>query len=131
MDYKIDCYFFLLFLLLLYLFICVYIFWATSTPPSSLTSRQSLFCPLVLQSCWTEILRDNKKDIAFLLDGERDSYTERFLALLPCTCVLQTTLVHIYQTSSLLPGDLPKAAAASLRLLFCSPTVGTSATFKF
>jgi hypothetical protein len=33
-------------------------------------------------------IRDNKKDRAFLLAWDRDSYTERFLALLPCTCVL-------------------------------------------
>jgi hypothetical protein len=40
-------------------------------------------------------IRDNKKDIAFLLVWDRDSYTERFLALLPCTCVLQPTLVVV------------------------------------
>jgi hypothetical protein len=38
--------------------------------------------------------------------------------LLPCTCVLQPTLVHRYQSSSLLPGHLPIAASASLRLLY-------------
>jgi hypothetical protein len=38
--------------------------------------------------------------------------------LLPCTCVLQPTLVHFYQTSSLLPGHLPIVASASLRLLY-------------
>jgi hypothetical protein len=36
------------------------------------------------------------RDITFLLVGDRDSYTERFLALLPCTYVLQSTLVHLY-----------------------------------
>jgi hypothetical protein len=39
----------------------------------------------------------------FLLVCGKDSYTERFLVLLPCTCVLQPTLVHFYQASSLLP----------------------------
>jgi hypothetical protein len=34
---------------------------------------------------------------------DKDSYIERFLALLPCTCVLQLEWVHLYQTSSLLP----------------------------
>jgi hypothetical protein len=61
---------------------------------------------------------DNKKDISFLLVWDKDSYTERFLGLLPCTCVLQLTLVHFYQTSSLLPGLLPTVASASLRLLY-------------
>jgi hypothetical protein len=38
--------------------------------------------------------------------------------LLPCTCVLQPTLVHLYQTSSLLPGSLPTVPSARLRLLY-------------
>jgi hypothetical protein len=38
--------------------------------------------------------------------------------LLPCTCVLKPTLVHLCQTSSLLPGPLPIVASASLRLLY-------------
>jgi hypothetical protein len=42
---------------------------------------------------------------------------ERFLALLPCTCVLKPTLVHLYQTSSLLPSPFPTVTSASLRLL--------------
>jgi hypothetical protein len=94
----------------LHLFTCAYIIWATSLP----ASRQNLLYPLVLQFYWG----DNKKDIAFLLVWSKDSYTERFLALLPCICVLQPTLVHLYQTSSLLPGSLPIVASASLRLLY-------------
>jgi hypothetical protein len=43
---------------------------------------------------------------------------QRFLALLPCTCVLQPELVHCYQTSSLLPCHLPIVTSASLRLLY-------------
>jgi hypothetical protein len=35
-----------------------------------------------------------------------------------CICVLQTTLVHLCQTSSLLPSPLPTVASASLRLLY-------------
>jgi hypothetical protein len=62
--------------------------------------------------------RDNKKDIAFLLLWDKDSYTERCLLLLPCTCVLQPTLVHLYQTSSLLPSPLPTVASVILRLLY-------------
>jgi hypothetical protein len=60
---------------------------------------------------------DNKKDIAFLLVWDKDSYTERLLALFPCTCVLQPTLVHLCQTSLLLPGSFPIVVSASLRLL--------------
>jgi hypothetical protein len=76
-----------------------------------------LFCPL-LQFCWRENIRDNKKDIAFLLVWDKDSCTESFLALLPCTCVLQPTLIHLYQTSSLFPSHLPIVTSASLRLLY-------------
>jgi hypothetical protein len=56
-------------------------------------------------------LRDNKKDIMFLLMWDKDRYTERFLL-----CVLQPTLVHLYQTSVLLPGPLPIVTSASLFL---------------
>jgi hypothetical protein len=37
--------------------------------------------------------------------------------ILPCTCVLQPTLVHLYHNSSLLPELLPTVASARLRLL--------------
>jgi hypothetical protein len=69
-----------------------------------LTLRQSLFCPL-LQFCWRENI-SNRKDIAFLLDWDKESCTLRFLALLPCTCVLQHELVNLYETSYLHPGHL-------------------------
>jgi hypothetical protein len=109
-----KCYhFLLLFLLFIHLFICIYIVWGTSPP----CSPQFLFCPL-LQFCWREDISDNKKDIVFLLAWDKDRYTERFLALLLCTCVLQPALVHLYQTSSLLPGPFPTVASASLRLLY-------------
>jgi hypothetical protein len=51
---------------------------------------------LVLPFCWRENIRDNMKDIAFLLVWDKDSHTERFLVLLLCTCVLQPILVHLY-----------------------------------
>jgi hypothetical protein len=56
--------------------------------------------------------------MAFLLVWDKESYRGSFLELLPCTCVLQSTLVHHCQTSSLLPGPLPIVASASLRLLY-------------
>jgi hypothetical protein len=66
-----------------------------------------------------------------LLAWNKDSYTERFLALLPSTCVLQHKSVHLYQTSSLLPGHPPIVASASLRLLISYSAVGTSNTLSF
>jgi hypothetical protein len=95
--------------------------WPSLLPPLLLTpfsSSQNQFCPLLLQFCWRESIRDYKKDITFLLLWHKDSYTERFLALFPCICVLQPTLVHLYQTSSLLPSHLPIMSTASLRLLY-------------
>jgi hypothetical protein len=38
--------------------------------------------------------------------------------LLPCTCALQPTLAHFYQTSSPLPSSLPTVTLANLRLLY-------------
>jgi hypothetical protein len=84
--------------------------------PQSPTSRQNLFCP-VLWFYWRENIRDNKKGKSFLLVWDKDSYTERFLALFPSTCILQPPLVHLYQTSSLLLGPLPIVASANLKLL--------------
>jgi hypothetical protein len=37
--------------------------------------------------------------------------------LFPCICIFQAKLVHLYQTSLLLPSPLPIVASASLRLL--------------
>jgi hypothetical protein len=53
-----------------------------------------------------------------LLAWDKDSYKERFLELLSCPRVLQPELVHLYQTSSLIPGHLPIVASVSLRLLY-------------
>jgi hypothetical protein len=38
--------------------------------------------------------------------------------LLPCTCVLQPALIHLYLTSSLLPGPFPIVASASFTLFY-------------
>jgi hypothetical protein len=61
---------------------------------------------------------DKKTNIAFLLVWDGDSYTGRFLVLLPCICLLQPRLVHLYQTSLLLPSPLSIVASTSLRLLY-------------
>jgi hypothetical protein len=85
------------------------------SPSLLLASGQNMFCPLVLLFCWRENIGHNKKGIAFLLLLGRDSCAEIFLALLPCTCVLQPALVHLCQTSSLLCGPIFIVASASLR----------------
>jgi hypothetical protein len=83
----------------LLLLTCVYIIWATSSSPSLLGRTCST--TLVLRFCWRENIKDNKKDTAFLLVWDKNSYTERFLVLLPCLCVFHPTLICLYQTSSL------------------------------
>jgi hypothetical protein len=108
--------------LFLHLLKCVYIVSMhththTHTHTPHTTSGKNLFHPL-LWFCWLEKKRDNKKDIELLLAWDKSSYTGRFLALLPCTCVLQPKLVHLYQTSLLLPGHLPIVASDNLRLLY-------------
>jgi hypothetical protein len=72
---------------------CLGHFSPMTSPLTLLTSRQNLFCPL-LQFCWREDINNNKKGIAFLLVWDKDGYTERFLVLLPCTCVLQPELIR-------------------------------------
>jgi hypothetical protein len=53
-----------------------------------------------------------------LLAWDKDNYTERFLAFLLGTCVLQTKLVHLHQTSLLFPCHISIVASDSLRLLY-------------
>jgi hypothetical protein len=100
------------FLSFLHLLTCVYIIWASFPLP---TSRQ--FSLLVLQFCWWKNIKDNKKNRAFLLVWDKDSCAGWFPALIPGTCVLESTLVHLRQSSSLPPSPLPIVASASLRLL--------------
>jgi hypothetical protein len=90
-----------LFLLFINLFIRVYIVWAIlptalhspHPPHPSLPGRT--YSALLFNFVEEKIrkIRDNKKDIAFLQVWDKDSYTERFLALLPRTCVLQPELI--------------------------------------
>jgi hypothetical protein len=70
--------------LFIFIFLVVYIYSYMYTlghlfprmHPHPLTYRQNLFHPF-LQFCWRENIRDNKKDIAFLLVWDKDSYTEK------------------------------------------------------
>jgi hypothetical protein len=45
--------------------------------------------------------------MAFFLVWDKDSYTGRLLVLFPCIYTLKHKMVHLYQTSSLLPSLLP------------------------
>jgi hypothetical protein len=56
--------------------------------------------------------------MAFLLLWDKESYTGRLLMLFPCICILQPKLVHLYQTSSLLPSPFPIVASVSSRFLY-------------
>jgi hypothetical protein len=42
-----------------------------------------------------------------LLVWDKDSYTERFLTLLPCTCVLEPKLIHLYRPLHYFPVTFP------------------------
>jgi hypothetical protein len=86
-------------------------------PPNPHLPGRNLFHHF-FQFYWRENLRHNKKDISFLVIWDKDSYTERFLALLLITGVLQSTLVHFYQASLLLLGPVPIVVSANLRLLY-------------
>jgi hypothetical protein len=97
-------YFLIFNLSFLHLLTCIYIVWATSP---------LFLLPTPHRICSALKTRDNKKDISFLLVWDKDSYTERFLALFSCTCVLQSTLVHFYQISSLLLVPLPIVASVN------------------
>jgi hypothetical protein len=110
--------FFLYYILsLLHLLTCVWIVWDTSSHLPLPTLHHFQAEPHALP-CWGENIRDNKKDIVFLLVWCKHSYTERFLALFQCTCALQPTLVYLCQITLLLPGPVSTMASASLRLLF-------------
>jgi hypothetical protein len=94
----LQCFAIFTFLLLFYhvyiTYMCIHSLCQLPHHPQCPSSRQNLFHPLVL--CWKENIRDNKTDISFLLVWDKDSYTERFLALLSSTHVLQPTLVHFH-----------------------------------
>jgi hypothetical protein len=105
---EFSCFLFLFFIIFTFTHMYIHCLGHLPLHPAS---RQNLSCPLVLWFCWRDNIRDNKKDTVFLLVWDKDSRTERFLALLPHTCVLQPTLVHLYQISSLLPSLLPIVAS--------------------
>jgi hypothetical protein len=110
-----------------YIFSHVYTLVGPSFPHTPHTQLPGRTCSTSLFSwfLWRENINDNKKDIAYFLVWDKDSYVEKFLVLLPCTCVFQPKLVHLYQNSSLLPSPLP------VDHFICPSMVSTSTTFKF
>jgi hypothetical protein len=67
-------------------YIYLHVYTLCHLPLHTPVSRQNCSTPFsvyIEEKTW-----DNKKDKAFLLVWDKDSHTERFLALLPCTCVL-------------------------------------------
>jgi hypothetical protein len=80
---------------------------------------QNLLCSL-LWLCWRGNIRGNKKDIALRL-WDKYSYSEKFLALLPCTCYCKprwffsTRPLHYFQD------PFPIVSSVNLRLLYSLP----------
>jgi hypothetical protein len=80
-------------------------------PPPQLVPSTSLHrtCSTLLFSNFVEekYIKDKNRNMAFLLVWDKDSYTGCFLVLFPWICVLQLQLVHLFQSSSLLPSPCP------------------------
>jgi hypothetical protein len=86
---------------IIHLFMCAYIVWVISSPwllPPPFPSFPPHFqAELVLPLSLILLKRrhkHSKKDSVFA-SWVKDSYTERFLALLPCINVLQPKLIHL------------------------------------
>jgi hypothetical protein len=59
--------------------------------------------------------------MAFLLVWGKDSYTKRLLVLLPCTCVSLPALVHLCQTSLLLPWSPSHSGLCQFKITIFAP----------
>jgi hypothetical protein len=82
------------------------------------TLGQNLFCSPVVIFWRGENIKDNRRNMVFLLVWDEDSCTGKFLVLFPCIYVLQPQLVHFYQSSLLLSSPLPMVAWTSLSCLY-------------
>jgi hypothetical protein len=108
-ETKIFIYLFIYLLLFIQLFICAY--------PPHFQAEHVLPCSSILLKRKQEIIRKT----SFLLAWDKDRYTERFVALLPFTCIIQPKFVHLYQISSLLPGHLLIVSSVQFKItLFTS-----------
>jgi hypothetical protein len=76
-------------------------------PPTSANHPSSLWAEHVLWFCRRKNIKEKTRNMTFLLVWDKDSYTESFLIFFPCIYVLQSQLVHLYQSSSLLPVTFP------------------------
>jgi hypothetical protein len=127
------------FFLIIHLFIRAYIVWAISAPlppapvpslssaPSSLPSRTCsvLFSNFVEEKTWA-IVRHS----GFASWG-KDNYTERFLALLPRTSVLNPNWFISTWSLHYFPVTFPYWTLSFEGYWISSSAVGTSNTFKF
>jgi hypothetical protein len=92
---------------------CIYLHVYTLFVPPPLFPPVPLFCSeawgVVLQFCRRKNIKDNKKNMVFLLVWDKDSYTEipSIASMLMC---VTTQTGSFYQSSSLLPSPLPIAA---------------------
>jgi hypothetical protein len=77
--------FFFYFIIFIFTHMYIHCLGHLSSPQPHLPSRTC--STLLFSSFFEEKIWDNKKDITSLLVWDKDSYTERFLSLLPCTCV--------------------------------------------
>jgi hypothetical protein len=102
------------------IYLHVYTSFALYSPPTPFLCclLPNLFHPTILWFWRRKNIKDKKRNMVFLLVWDKDIYMERFLVLFPGTCVLQPQLVHLYQSSSLLPSPLPIVAPTSLRFLY-------------
>jgi hypothetical protein len=87
-------------------------------PPVPTTPGKNLFQRLVLQFCRRTNIKAKKRNMAFLLVWDKDSYPGSFLILFPCIYVLQPQLVHLFWSSLLLPSPFPMVAPARLGFLY-------------
>jgi hypothetical protein len=85
-----------------------------STPSHFQAEPVLPFSPMLLKNS----MSNNKKGKTFFASWDKNSYTERFVELLPCTSVLQPKLIHLDLTSSPLPSHLPILTFVVLRLLY-------------
>jgi hypothetical protein len=77
--------------------------WAT--PPHRTSSA-------LLQLCRRKNIKDKKRNTMFVLVFDKESYTGSFFVSFPCIHVRQLQLIHLFQSSLLLPSPLPMVAPA-------------------
>jgi hypothetical protein len=85
-------------------------------PPTSLTCSWN--CSAIFSNFVEEKIQAIIRKKSVFATWDKNSYTQRFLALLPCTSVLQSKLIHFYLTFLLVPDHLPKLTSVIFTLLY-------------